>query len=73
LDVQRISIHDFNASVKLFRKGTYLDMYEEFANRLQFTNTDPKFSPVMSHFFLFCFDSTGLENIIFTATTVSLF
>ena len=59
VDVQRIGLHDFNASVKLFRKGTYLDMYDEFANRLLLTNTDPKFSPIMAHFFLFCFDASG--------------
>jgi hypothetical protein len=59
VDVQKIGVHDFNASVKLFRKGTYLDMYEEFANRLVQTNTEPKFNPVMAHFFLFSFDSSG--------------
>ena len=62
LDVQRITVHDFNASVKLFRKGTYLDMYEEFSNRLLHTNTDSKFSPVMAHFFLLSFDSTGKKR-----------
>ncbi len=42
-------------------------MYEEFANRLAQTNTDRQFNPVMAHFFLFAFDSSGksiLDNLI---------
>ncbi len=37
-------------------------MYEEFANRLSQTNTEPKFNPVMAHFFLFSFDSSGNKS-----------
>jgi len=35
-------------------------MYEEFANRLSNTNTEQEFNPVMAHFFLFAFDSSGM-------------
>ena len=38
-------------------------MYEEFANRLSQTNTEPTFNPVMAHFFLFSFDSSGNKSL----------
>ena len=45
-------------------------MYEEFANRLSQTNTDPKFNPVMAHFFLFSFDSSGNKSLCYNVLPV---
>lgn len=58
--IQRVSFNRFNKMIHLFRKDAMLDMYKEFASRLNKVYFKYTCNAILAHIFLFSHDKTNM-------------